>query len=150
MAPKRNRELATENKDQETQNPQPEGTGRIDRFQELVKEARAKVERMQAVDTLIRSTMKDRSLQQEQKIGHITDELYKMGMSDDEVIALTTPHKGQDGNFYMGYTFAEINAAKNELKTREIQLGALQGKGKFTAAEDARRALQQGNEQQLG
>ena len=74
--------------------------------------------------------------------------LYDLGLSDQQVEYAMEQKQGNDGNWYRGYTFSEVNAAERNLKAKRLQLTVLDGRGRHQAAEDARDGADQG--QQIG
>ena len=145
MAPrKQNREPATENTETAPRNPQPAAAGFAERLREEVAGLHAQVERMEKVQDLIRSTMKNGGGDHDAKINKLIAGLYELRLTDDEVNYVLEQKEGRDGNLYMGYTFIELNRAKNNARNKQLQLGHLEGKGGHVAAEERRREDQQG------
>jgi hypothetical protein len=137
---KRNQKREPGTPNPETSNPQPEAPSYADKLREEISELRAQVERMDKVQTLIRSTMTSAGLNHEQKLGQIVDGLYDLGLKDEEVSYVMETKPGRNGGEYMGYTWDEQNKVKSTLKSRQAQLTHLEGRGHHQAAEDSRRA----------
>jgi hypothetical protein len=119
--------------------PQETATNR----QKIIDEKKARLEYMQWVQQLLRSTLMRRDIEHEQKKEVIIDALMERGSPDDEIAYIMTKKPGRDGNEYYGFTFSEMNDVKDEISTLEM---LSRKRDKFVSAEFDRRQNKTGNE----
>jgi hypothetical protein len=140
MAPRRKRELATEQREQVngTAETPPAKQSPLDALKE-------RLAFMEATQKLIRETMTRRDIDHDNKKGLIVDGLMQQGVPDDEIGYILTKKPGQDGNEYYGFTFREMGNVRDQIRTQELIANKRAG---FAARETARRSEQ--NEAHLG
>ncbi|MEZ6140796.1 MAG: hypothetical protein R3B84_20425 [Zavarzinella sp.] len=127
------------NSPQPAEEPSVPSTGKpsfTDQLREDLAALTSRLELMEKVQEIIKTIMKGPGRDMEKKIANIIFELYNLGMTDEQVAYVVEQKPGQDGNYYMGYTFAEVNNVRTNIQSKKAQINHIENRSHTAALEE--------------